>query len=113
MARIVEDHRTAAERLLKEADRRPTHEERIEALAAAQVHAVLALTDGERRPPSADLLSIDEVSEMTRIPVNTLRYYRSVGADAPASIKVGRRVRYPEDGVRRWLAERGDRDSRS
>jgi DNA-binding transcriptional MerR regulator len=50
------------------------------------------------------LLTIGEVAELTRAPVNTLRYWRGIGAGPPA-FKVGRRVLYRESDVRAWLDE--------
>lgn len=49
-----------------------------------------------------DLLTIDEVAEMLRIPVATLRYWRHLG-DGPQSFKVGRRVVDWRHAVRHWL----------
>ena len=44
------------------------------------------------------LLTLDEVSAQLGIPVNTLRYWRQVGT-GPASIKVGKHVRYRQSDV--------------
>ena len=52
--------------------------------------------------PNDELLSIDEVSQMLRVPVGTLRYWRHLGA-GPHSFKVGRWVRYRRGDVRAWL----------
>lgn len=51
-----------------------------------------------------DLLTIDEVAEMLRIPVATLRYWRHLG-EGPQGFKVGRRVVYWRHAVRHWLQE--------
>jgi len=45
-----------------------------------------------------------EVSERTRMPVETLRHWRKHGK-GPAGFKVGRRVLYDEDAVDGWLRE--------
>lgn len=45
-----------------------------------------------------------EVSAITRIPTNTLRYYRSVGK-GPRSFRLGSRVVYSEDAVQEWISE--------
>ncbi len=50
------------------------------------------------------VLLMPEVSELLRTPVETLRYWRSIGA-GPRSAKVGRRVVYREVDVRAWLDE--------
>lgn len=43
-----------------------------------------------------------EVAEVTRTPVETVRYWRHVGK-GPRSFKVGRRVLYAVDDVESWL----------
>jgi excisionase family DNA binding protein len=50
------------------------------------------------------LLTMTEVSERTRMPVETLRHWRKHGK-GPAGFKVGRRVLYDEDAVDGWLRE--------
>ena len=51
------------------------------------------------------LMTLAEVSEMTRVPTGTLYAWRSAGAgDGPASFKVGRRVVYWRSTVLAWLA---------
>jgi predicted DNA-binding transcriptional regulator AlpA len=54
------------------------------------------------------LLTMTEVSELIRIPVATLRYYRHLGS-GPRSFKVGRTVRYWRSGVYQWLEEQSRR----
>lgn len=49
-----------------------------------------------------ELLTINEVAEMLRVPVGTLRYWRHLGA-GPHRFKVGRWVRYRRVDVRAWL----------
>ncbi len=44
------------------------------------------------------LLLIREVSERTRVPVDTLRYWRHLGV-GPESAKLGRRIVYRESDV--------------
>ena len=48
------------------------------------------------------LLTMPEVSERTRTPVETLRYWRARGL-GPDSFKVGRRVLYSEAALEAWL----------
>jgi predicted DNA-binding transcriptional regulator AlpA len=48
------------------------------------------------------LLTIEEVSEMTRIPIATLRYYRATG-QGPKSARLGRRVVYRRSDVEAWI----------
>jgi predicted DNA-binding transcriptional regulator AlpA len=47
-------------------------------------------------------LLMPEVSEITRMPIDTLRYLRHCG-DGPPSFKLGRRVVYPEVGLHQWI----------
>jgi DNA-binding transcriptional MerR regulator len=48
------------------------------------------------------LLTIEEVSERTRAPITTLRYWRQHGR-GPAAFRVGRRLVYRERDVTAWL----------
>ncbi|MEV8372472.1 helix-turn-helix domain-containing protein [Kribbella sp. NPDC056861] len=50
------------------------------------------------------LLTLDEVSELTRVPVNTLRYWRHCGT-GPSSARLGKRVVYRESEVVRFVDE--------
>ncbi|ALG29706.1 hypothetical protein AOZ07_12430 [Glutamicibacter halophytocola] len=53
----------------------------------------------------AVLLTMTEVSEMTGIPVNTLRYYRHLGNKGPRSALIGSRIMYREQDVLAWINE--------
>ena len=57
------------------------------------------------------LLTIEEVSETTRVPVATLRYYRSVGDLGPKGFKLGRRVVYKTEDVDNWIEEQSAKRS--
>jgi len=48
-------------------------------------------------------LTTAEVAELTRAPVETVRYWRHIGT-GPASFKVGRRVLYAVEDVEAWLS---------
>ena len=51
------------------------------------------------------LLNENDVSELTSIPVKTLRYWRFAGTTfAPKFIKLGARVYYPKDDLDKWLS---------
>lgn len=49
------------------------------------------------------LHTIREVSERTRVPVDTLRYWRHLGT-GPESAKLGRRIVYRESDVDAFVA---------
>ncbi len=51
-----------------------------------------------------ELLTIDEVAEVTRLPINTLYHYRATG-QGPKSAKIGRRVMYRRADVDAWISE--------
>lgn len=51
-----------------------------------------------------DLMTTADVSRETKIPVGTLRYYRSNGT-GPASFRLAGRVRYRRADVLAWVAE--------
>ena len=57
------------------------------------------------------LLTIDEVAELTRRPVETLRYWRARG-EGPISFRLGRRVVYRESAVTDWSTRRPVRRAR-
>lgn len=50
------------------------------------------------------LMTMDEVAELTRIPVNTLRFYRHKGT-GPKSAKLGGRIMYRRNDVDAWIEE--------
>lgn len=51
------------------------------------------------------LLTMEEVSERTRLPVATLRFYRSRSGKGPQSARVGARVLYREADVEAWIEQ--------
>lgn len=51
------------------------------------------------------ILTLEEVGERTRMPLNTLRYLRAHGGNMPRTWKLGRRVVAYEDDVQAWLDE--------
>jgi excisionase family DNA binding protein len=51
------------------------------------------------------LLTITEASERLRVPVETLRYWRTKGT-GPASFRMGRRVFYAESALDAFVAEK-------
>ena len=59
-----------------------------------------------RELPHADdeLMTINEVAALVRVPEATLRYWRHLGT-GPHSFRVGRSVRYWRNDVVHWLEE--------
>ena len=51
-----------------------------------------------------DLLTMAEASELTRTPMNTLRYYRHRD-DGPVSFRLGKRVMYLRSDLERWIED--------
>jgi excisionase family DNA binding protein len=49
-----------------------------------------------------ELLTIQEVADVVRVPVATLRYWRHLGS-GPSSFRIGRSVRYWRSEVLYWL----------
>lgn len=98
------DHRSEALAELSLGSSARTHEERVEHLMRAQVHATLASASPVAQPgPKGASMMLAEVAEYLRVPVATLRYWRAVGK-GPRSRLVGRRVRYERADVDEWLA---------
>jgi predicted DNA-binding transcriptional regulator AlpA len=64
------------------------------------------MSDNPARSES-DLLTINEVAEILRAPVATLRYWRHLGT-GPRSFRLGRRVLYRSDELRSWIDARHD-----
>jgi predicted DNA-binding transcriptional regulator AlpA len=54
-----------------------------------------------------DLLTLQEVAKLLRVPDATLRYWRYLGT-GPRSFRVGRGVRYWRRDVHSWLQAQGD-----
>ncbi|WP_212746995.1 helix-turn-helix transcriptional regulator [Sinomonas gamaensis] len=63
---------------------------------------VQIMNEQERKLAHQKLLSLAEVSEMTRIPENTLRYYRQKG-EGPRFGKLGGRLVARESDVLAWI----------
>jgi DNA-binding transcriptional MerR regulator len=53
----------------------------------------------------AELLTLSEVAELTRVPIATLRYWRSRG-EGPETFRLGRRVVAFKDALDAWIRER-------
>jgi DNA-binding transcriptional MerR regulator len=51
-----------------------------------------------------DLLTTNEVAEIVRAPIETVRYWRFIGY-GPPSVKLGRRALYERADVERWIAQ--------
>jgi DNA-binding transcriptional MerR regulator len=60
---------------------------------------------GSAGQETAELLTVADVAEMTRLSAGTLRYWRALGEGGPASFKLGRRVMYRRADVEKWLEE--------
>ncbi|MFK5645102.1 helix-turn-helix transcriptional regulator [Ornithinimicrobium sp. LYQ121] len=57
------------------------------------------------------ILTLQEVSERTRVPLNTLRWMRHKGT-GPPTWKLGRRVVAYEDDVEGWLDQQHEQTCR-
>jgi predicted DNA-binding transcriptional regulator AlpA len=64
--------------------------------------------------PRADdeLLTMQEVADVVRVPVATLRYWRHLGT-GPRSFRIGRSVRYWRTEVFAWLYDQANGDGQS
>jgi predicted DNA-binding transcriptional regulator AlpA len=60
--------------------------------------------------PMGHLLHMKEVAEITRIDLDTLRYWRHKG-EGPPSFRLGRRVVYPEAELHRWIQAQARKES--
>ena len=58
---------------------------------------------GKQKPaPLPQLLSVEELATLLRVPVSTVRYWRLRG-EGPKPLKIGRRVRFDAAEVARWI----------
>lgn len=67
--------------------------------------------DAVRHPSTSlgdEMLTLQEVCTILRVPEGTLRYWRHLGC-GPKSFKVGRHVRYWRTDVVLWLTEQAGR----
>jgi predicted DNA-binding transcriptional regulator AlpA len=53
--------------------------------------------------PLSEILLLEEVAELTRLPKATLRFYRHRGEGGPKSFKIGNRVCYRRSDVLDWI----------
>jgi predicted DNA-binding transcriptional regulator AlpA len=58
---------------------------------------------GSAGQETAELLTVADVAEMTRLSAGTFRYWAALGEGGPASFKLGRRVMYRRADVEKWL----------
>lgn len=63
-----------------------------------------------QHPPR--LLTYDEVADLLRVPVSTLRLWRHRGT-GPEGFRAGRRVLFREDAVLAWIEARETADRRA
>jgi predicted DNA-binding transcriptional regulator AlpA len=59
----------------------------------------------------SELLLIEEVAELTRLPLSTLRFYRHRGNGGPRSFKLGNRVVYRRSDVEAWIEQEFAKDT--
>lgn len=71
------------------------------------------MTDYLRRDPTRrdELLTIEQVADLIRMPVATLRYWRVLDS-GPCGFIIGRRLRYWRQDVLDWLDEQRESTGR-
>ena len=57
----------------------------------------------------SNLLTLEEVANRTRVPLATLRYWRSTGT-GPSTFRLGRRVMAYESEVEAWIETEAGKD---
>ena len=73
----------------------------------------MSATPHQTTPPQTphandELLTLQEVADIVRVPVATLRYWRHLGS-GPESFRIGRTVRYWRSNVLQWLEVQSSR----
>jgi len=58
--------------------------------------------------PNDELLTMQEVAAIVRVPLATLRYWRHLGT-GPRGFRIGRSVRYWRTEVHTWLQQQSNR----
>ena len=72
------------------------------------MNTITHLATSPETPHAGDeLMSMQEVADIVRVPVSTLRYWRHLGT-GPRSFRIGRSVRYWHTEVFHWLEEQSD-----
>jgi hypothetical protein len=99
-------YRVAGPGLIIRTDSKTKEEHRITCAKGheGEIAAALGARPKEKPVTTAqdDLMTIDEVAELTRRPVATLRWWRATG-QGPKSGKLGRRVFYRREDVEAWI----------
>ena len=62
-------------------------------------------SDQTERHNVEQLLTIEQLADLTHAPVATVRWWRTNG-EGPQGFRVGKRVLYRESAVEAWLASR-------
>ena len=57
----------------------------------------------------AAVITLEEVARRTRIPIATLRYWRSTGG-GPRTFRLGRRVMAYESDIDSWIEDQASKD---
>lgn len=60
---------------------------------------------GKQVPVIPDLLSVEELAGLLRVPVSTIYYWRLRG-EGPTPIRIGRYLRFDSADVARWIEGR-------
>ncbi len=63
----------------------------------------MTTSNTQAMPARSSRLTTEQVSELTGVPVATLRYWRSRGDKGPPSWRIGKRVVYDLAGTESWL----------
>ena len=71
----------------------------------AEISSIGAATVGSlEERPDADFLTLSEVADILRVPVNTLRWWRQQGT-GPRYFKIGRRLVTTVGDLKTWVEE--------
>lgn len=62
------------------------------------------MSDTGRRTNSDEILTLDEVAQILKIPISTLRKWRT-NAQGPKGFRAGKYVRYRRSAVEQFIAE--------
>ncbi|RSM51037.1 hypothetical protein DMB66_42920 [Actinoplanes sp. ATCC 53533] len=68
-----------------------------------------ATSDNVRRSNAEEILTLDEVAQLLKVPVGTLRKWRTDG-EGPKGFRAGEYIRYRRSAVEQFIAEQERRE---
>lgn len=68
------------------------------------------MSDNARRSDADEILTLDEVAQILKVPVGTLRKWRTNG-EGPKGFRAGKYVRYRRSAVEQFITEQEGKEN--